>query len=221
MIKLALMFLMASASFSSLADWAEVDSNEQFTSYANASTISTRKDGATVKMLDLIDWSSPQTEIKGKPYLSLIGVREFDCAGQSRNILLEGYSDAMGGGTMVTRFTVTGRWDPIKPGSRKDLLSKIACSKFVSPDLLTWIESSPPGARIVINSDFIGTAPVSVDLFKYRTEWGRHIIVKAMPAGEGCVNAELILPNNILPKRMFFDTKLCAQSPTLDLNVNY
>lgn len=220
MIKLVLMFMMAAASFGSLADWAEVESNEQFTSYANATTISTRRDGAAVRMLDLIDWSSPQAEIKGKPYLSLIGVREFDCSGQSRNILLEGYSESMGGGTLVTRFSVTGRWDPIKPGSRKDLLSKVACSKFVSPDLLTLIESSPPGARIVINSDYVGNAPVSVDLLKYRTKWDRHVIVKAMPAGDGCVNAELILPKNDLPKRMFFDTKLCSQSPTLDLNIN-
>lgn len=95
---------------------------------------------------------------------------------------------------------------------------------------LTSIESSPPGARIIINSEYVGDAPVSVDLDKYFT-WnvGSHgefvsdaLIIKAIPSRSGCVQSESLKVKASMhsPKQMFFDTRLCPITPALNLNVN-
>lgn len=223
--KAILIFFMIVVSANSEAGWVEVVSGEQFTVYANTASISTRN-GISVKMFDLLDWRTKRVvsggQFKGKPFLSVVGLREYDCEGQSRNLSLSGFSENMGGGAFVVNFDVSDGWAPIKPGSQRDSLSELACKEFIPAKDLTRIDSSPPGARIVINSEFVGEAPVFVDLKRYVSTENRfsRIIVKAMPARDGCVGAELIDPNRTLPVHMFFDTRLCPITPSVDLNIN-
>lgn len=108
----------------------------------------------------------------------------------------------------------TGMADVIRAVSQKNAPS-IAPTRN-----LTRIESSPVGARIIINSEYVGTAPVSVDMSRYiGTTQSSSIEVKATPAGNGCVQMEWLHPSNRLPNRMFFDTRLCPINRSIDLNI--
>lgn len=75
----------------------------------------------------------------------------------------------------------------------------------------TFIESSPSGARIIADGEYLGRTPLSVSL-EGKT------FIRAMPTGNGCVQSEMI--HRKTPKRMFFDTGLCPMGNDFNVNIN-
>ena len=91
------------------------------------------------------------------------------------------------------------------------------------------IISDPPGARIEINEDYIGDAPLTVTIpcdedgqFKQPTtiralptQPGHYVQRKDFPGG-GLVSWS----GDRVPSRVFFDTRLGPVSPDINVNVN-
>ena len=72
------------------------------------------------------------------------------------------------------------------------------------------IISDPAGARIEINDEYMGDAPVTVN-FKRRMQWGilDEVHINALPKGPGCAQRKVIASSELIPKKIFFDTGLC------------
>jgi hypothetical protein len=81
------------------------------------------------------------------------------------------------------------------------------------------ILSDPPGARIEINDEFMGEAPVTVTVHR-KMRWGvmEDLRVNALPKGIGCAQHKDIASLQPTPKKMFFDTGLCKRG-TVDINL--
>jgi hypothetical protein len=90
------------------------------------------------------------------------------------------------------------------------------------------ILSEPSGARIEINGDYVGDAPLMVTIpcspdgrFMETTR------IRALPILDGqYTQAKIfsgghrILKNDTVPSRIFFDMRLGPVSPAIDVNVN-
>ncbi len=87
----------------------------------------------------------------------------------------------------------------------------------------TEVISEPPGARIEVDGDYRGDAPLTIT-------WGSRTIrpaglsvlhtVKAFPTYEGhYVQTKIIDEDHPFPKRMFFDMRLQPVTPQIDLNI--
>lgn len=82
----------------------------------------------------------------------------------------------------------------------------------------TYFESQPAGARVVINGEFIGKTPFRKNIKEFIGGPGL-VVVKALPAGKGCVQVEAI-KNQRPPRRMFFDMAVCSIPGALDITIN-
>jgi hypothetical protein len=120
--------LMTLFSTSALAEWTLVDSNNDYDTHVNLSTI--RRIGNKAKVWSLTDYKTIQKEIDRPPYLSSSIHRGFDCEAETHSFLYRtDYSDNMGGGK-VTSNLVMGHIDyPIQPDSISEAFWKIACGK--------------------------------------------------------------------------------------------
>lgn len=78
----------------------------------------------------------------------------------------------------------------------------------------TLVESSPPGARIIVDGEYVGTAPLRVDISS-----AHRIRANPVTVG-GCVQQEHLDNGSRIPKRIFFDTHLCPVPSKLDVNIN-
>jgi len=94
----------------------------------------------------------------------------------------------------------------------------------------TTIESDPPGARIMVNGDYIGDAPTTVNLRDNSFVTGVSTVydIEAVPKPEmteasGEVQRRTIYSRDGLPSRVFFDMRLARQRPKerieADINV--
>jgi hypothetical protein len=82
----------------------------------------------------------------------------------------------------------------------------------------TYFESQPAGARVVINGEYIGKTPFRKNIKELVSVPGL-VVVKALPAGKGCVQVEAI-KNQRPPRRMFFDMAVCPIPGALDITIN-
>lgn len=105
-------------------------------------------------------------------------------------------------------------------------LSLFGCasaSKIYNVEVL----SEPPGARIEVNNDYVGDAPLTVAMSgNSNREVDRHYVVKAFPRpGQlGWVQKKLFwhfglaLPSDRIPERIYFDTML-EPGPDVDVRL--
>jgi hypothetical protein len=71
------------------------------------------------------------------------------------------------------------------------------------------IVSEPAGARIEINEDYVGDAPIEVKIeTNLNGSFARGATIKATPLGAGYVQPKYFDPGMPVPSRLFFDTRL-------------
>jgi PEGA domain-containing protein len=87
------------------------------------------------------------------------------------------------------------------------------------------ILSDPPGARIEINGNYVGDAPLTVKV-KADTEYNRfysNTLIRAYPKENGYVQTKYFAPGTSegldLPDRIFFDTNLRATYPQIPIQI--
>jgi hypothetical protein len=87
------------------------------------------------------------------------------------------------------------------------------------------IISEPPGARIEINGNYIGDAPLFTTIRKdsrYQRFYSSTVI-RAYPKGDGYVQTKNFAPGTLegfyLPDRIFFDTNLHPVYPKLPIEI--
>jgi hypothetical protein len=99
------------------ADWTALRGDDRiFTPYADRATI--HKLGANVSMSGLYDFSRPDLTPEGKPLLSTVVLREYDCAGRRVRLLSYiDFSGHMGAGSAVSTVSRVGRWEPSVEGA--------------------------------------------------------------------------------------------------------
>lgn len=92
------------------------------------------------------------------------------------------------------------------------------------------VESEPPGAKIEINGEYLGTAPGSLgfDGWPDRTipNWPHGTTIKALPSESGYYTQIMWfypsggpVTGKPIPKRIFFDMRLKSVQPAMDVNV--
>ena len=125
-MKLLIAALLAVFSTNVMAEWTKVSDTDNFTNYADFSTI--RKSGNTVKMWDLIDFKVVQT-LDGRHFLSMAGQDEFDCKAETtRQLAVITYSKNMRAGEVVSNSGAMHEEPrPISPGTTGETLFKVAC----------------------------------------------------------------------------------------------
>ncbi len=130
MYKVILMMLLTVMSSSAMAEWVEVDTNygDGLTAYADPVTI--RKLGNIVKIWILYDYTMAQTNAR-KPYLSIKARWKCDCKEEQIQILYQLLFTAnMSEGKVVRSLGLhNNKWQPVVPGSMKEILWKFACEK--------------------------------------------------------------------------------------------
>ncbi|MEJ1959231.1 MAG: surface-adhesin E family protein [Nitrosomonadales bacterium] len=133
MYKLACLALLAGLSSNAVAEWMQVGSNQNFTSYADPTTIQKEgnkvMEGSRAKMVSLVDYNGVMTKA-GKTYASIKVQHEFDCRQEQIRVLFyTTYAGHMGNGLAVESKFVPGNWRPVSIRSIEEVLWKIACEK--------------------------------------------------------------------------------------------
>ncbi len=89
------------------------------------------------------------------------------------------------------------------------------------------ILSEPPGARIEINGDYVGDAPLTVTIPTFRGRFTETTKIRALPTKPGQYTqlkffngGYTMIPNDAVPSRIFFDMRLGPASPEINVNVN-
>jgi len=72
----------------------------------------------------------------------------------------------------------------------------------------TTILSDPPRARIEVDNDYVGDAPVQVNLGRYSYYGSPGITIRATPQGSGYVQTKFLSPFDPLPSRIIFQMNL-------------
>jgi hypothetical protein len=123
------MLLLAALCGSASADWTALRGDDRiFTPYADKATI--HKLGANVSMSGLYDFSRGDLTPEGKPLLSTVVLREYDCAGRRVRLLSYiDFSGHMGAGRAVSTVNRAGRWEPVVEDSLDESYWKIACEE--------------------------------------------------------------------------------------------
>ena len=83
--------------------------------------------------------------------------------------------------------------------------------EYLANNYQTTIETRPPGARIVINGEYVGMSPVKGNVRPYMSleRYSSNMIKALPPQAGGCVAIEFIRDPKSPPKHMFLDTTLC------------
>ena len=81
----------------------------------------------------------------------------------------------------------------------------------------TEVLSEPPGARIIVQGEYVGDAPTVVKWDQHGIvgmQFVRDILVEALPVNEGQWRQQTVFsPYDRIPRRMFFDTRLRPAEP--------
>ena len=128
MKKLLITLLLAVLSTSAMAEWVQINANNNSTTYVDPTTI--RKVGNKVKMWTMHDYKTMQI-YEGKYYLSNKSQFEYDCKNEtSASVADLSFSDNMGSGQLVSSYYKNGLNPlPVSPGSIGEFVWKIACGK--------------------------------------------------------------------------------------------
>lgn len=112
------------------AEWVRVSGNNNIGVYADPASLS--KKGHLATMIDLLNFSSAQTErSSGRlPYRSQKETREYDCTNERYRLMRFSLrADFMFGGALVRSNAADGEWNPVQPASLGEALWKFACGK--------------------------------------------------------------------------------------------
>jgi hypothetical protein len=79
-----------------------------------------------------------------------------------------------------------------------------------NPSGKTLIESDPPGARIEINNQYVGTTPLRVNIPRLKSDWSTiSVTIRANPISPGQqVQTKYIGSDESTPTHVFFDMNL-------------
>ncbi len=126
MRKVILILMLAVVSISAKAEWVNIYSDENFSIFADPSTIS--KNGNLVKMESLYDFKAAQAITTRNPSRSETWQKEFDCQVKKfRPLHMTLYPENMGKGTAIRINDEVGNWTPIQNDSLNEIEWKIAC----------------------------------------------------------------------------------------------
>ena len=139
MRKVVLMLLLAVASSSEAADWADwvvdksnwpdwnvVDRGEAIVIYADVKTI--RRAGNVAQMWNLFDFKAARQLGGGRQAQSFRKEQEYDCGKQqARTLYISWHSGHMGEGERIGSDATPGSWQPVLQGTSLERLWKIAC----------------------------------------------------------------------------------------------
>lgn len=125
----SLALALAFCSGAAAAEWTALGGgNNIYVPYADKASI--RALGANVSMAGLYDFRRRDLTPEGRPFLSTVVLREYDC--RSRQVRLLSYidfSDHMGTGSAVTTVKRTGRWEQIVEGALDEAYWQVACGR--------------------------------------------------------------------------------------------
>ena len=119
--------LLLIVSTSVFAEWANVDDNDEMTTYVDFGTI--KKKGNKVKMWHLTDFKTVQ-KVGNDRFLSMLSRDEYDCDEETSRMLdLYWYSGNMRNGDRVfSAPNIKDEPESISPGGVNKTLFEIACS---------------------------------------------------------------------------------------------
>lgn len=103
------------------------------------------------------------------------------------------------------------------------LISGCATLPKANPNGQTLIESDPPGARIEINNQYVGTTPIRVDIPRINPDtWmNNSITIIANPVMPGQqVQTKYIGIDDPTPSHIFFDMNLVTTRNEVNVNLN-
>lgn len=127
MRKISLMLLLAAASNSAVAGWVKAGSNGSDTLYADPITII--KTAHKVRMQALHDYTTA-LKTAGSTFQSTVVQEEYDCKEkQSRILSFSFHARNLGKGRIVYSDNDSHEWQPVRPGSAREVLWKFACKK--------------------------------------------------------------------------------------------
>lgn len=96
------------------------------------------------------------------------------------------------------------------------------CAAFEAHTTTTKVISDPPGARIELDDDYIGDAPLEIKwewLLRERVFDRKHIIT-ALPIYSGQqVQLKFFWPGDSIPKTILFDMKLVPAPQRYELDI--
>ena len=103
------------------------------------------------------------------------------------------------------------------------LIGGCATVPTADPSGRTLIESEPPGARIEVGGQYVGTTPLRVNIPRQNIYGsGNNVLVVANPVTPGQqVQRKMITYDEVTPTHMFFDMNLVSvpNSSTVNLNL--
>lgn len=101
-------------------------------------------------------------------------------------------------------------------GKKKDW--KDACTGKHSIEILT----EPSGARIEVNDEFLGEAPLTATVARGCSAYSLNAVtIRALPREAGhCTQGKFISSSDSVPRKVFFDMRLCPINQKLDVNIN-
>lgn len=82
--------------------------------------------------------------------------------------------------------------------------------------------SYPKGAKIEVDNDYRGEAPLKLKAHYYEGNrfLSRTIVINAIPTRPGhCTQSKVLVWGDPIPKKLFFDMRLCTPNPSVDVNV--
>jgi hypothetical protein len=130
MKRIYLAVLLLTATSLAWGEWDLVTSDEDDGSFFYVDTTTIRRSGNVVKMWGLLSFKHKQIPKRGKPYMSMMALGEYDCRNEHQRIAyLVSYSEVMGGGKVVSSTNPNAEWSPVVPNSNGTPLWEIACRK--------------------------------------------------------------------------------------------
>ena len=128
MLKLVLALLLTVVSMSAQAEWHSIYSDDNFSIYADSSTIT--RSGDLVKMWSLYDFKVAEAIPTSNPSQSQKTQKEFDCRTRKfRQLHMILFSGNMGKGNAITTNDQTADWMPFQRGSLNEIEWQTACGK--------------------------------------------------------------------------------------------
>ena len=129
MKKSLLTIFLALTCSNAIAEWAKVNANDEFSTYADRSSI--LKKGHYAKLMSMYDYKSVQTHLSDSfLYLSTQQQGEYDCKAEKSRILANSlHYKKMGTGKSIHYKSRPLEWTAISPDGIDETLLRIACGK--------------------------------------------------------------------------------------------
>jgi len=90
-----------------------------------------------------------------------------------------------------------------------------------SPTKKVEIVSEPVGARIEVNDDYVGNAPITVEIPQWTGQFYKNTVIRAIPneAGDYVQSKYFSVGSEQIPPRILFNMRLGPATPSVNVNV--